>query len=85
MILAQLIISMDGNLVGTVESICGSTNQIGANARLISAAPDLMKSLSELVNEFTAWHSRGYLKSQHPATYRIIERAEAAIKKARGE
>lgn len=51
------------------------TEEIQANARLIAAAPDLLKALEHCVNALKVVYSMG-------ATTPIIERAEKVINKA---
>lgn len=48
------------------------TDEAAANAALIAAAPDLLAALEDIVRH---GHARGYL---------ILERARAAIRKAKG-
>ena len=50
--------------------------QQGANARLISAAPDLLEALEFMLSEFG--------KQDGHTDYSAIDKAEAAIKKAKG-
>jgi len=66
----------DLHLIATIYSVeVKGGNQLKANAKLIAAAPELLEALHHCVQALKVINSMG-------ATKPIIERAEAAIKKA---
>lgn len=77
MILAQLILSEDGKLIGTVESASVPFDELRANAKLISASPDLLESLEALLLYIDT-----YLPGQ--VDDELMETCDKATQKARG-
>lgn len=60
------------------EEVTSDSNTISANARLIAAAPDMLKALEHLEKELCPGE---FVKHSQDA----ISKIKAAIKKARGE
>lgn len=78
----------DGNEVAQID---GDYNQpdtwplMEANARLIAAAPDLLKALESLLGSYTDLIQSGDCGFWGPEEEEIIVTARAALSKARGE
>jgi hypothetical protein len=70
-----MVVAAEGGMPGLIVNSGTVTKTDEANANLIAAAPDLLKSLEGCVKLMTATHFAGV----------TIETARAAIKKARGE
>jgi len=78
------LLGADGYGILSCDGLGNSPQEIGsngrANARLISAAPDLLEALVDLIGWVpgaNSWHTDGPVNA--------VERARAAIRKARGE
>lgn len=83
-----------GRLIAQYEPLCsgidlGNTKESFANARLITAAPDLYEALDKLKSSYEALaHDYEYAVGAgdiHPLHAEHIQRCAAALAKARGE
>ena len=82
----QFVIHMDvgdkgrGSDVAYTSAAFGNDETI-ANARLISAAPDLLEALQVMLRDYSAVHARGGDLEMQPALFQ----AQRAIARATGE
>ena len=76
------VVMCESNIVGVKATIC----EVGykPNAHLIAAAPDLLESLNNLVNNTNEFHDGTY-DYLPPEFEEFVEGAKAAIAKATGK